>query len=129
MADAPAASAAFSAARLAGLPERPFLAFGGAEARPLLFLPPPIPGIPGIPLQNYLGWLLASIVLMFLLDRLPRKVAADGVPTVLLTWVFASNIVANLVFFHRPGVALWGGVCMGLVIVPWLWRLWSQPQW
>ena len=88
-----------------------------------------LPGIPGIPLQNYLGWLLASIVLMFLLDRLPRKVAADGVPTVLLTWVFASNIVANLVFFHRPGVALWGGVCMGLVIVPWLWRLWSQPQW
>ena len=88
-----------------------------------------LPGIPGIPLQNFLGWLLAAIVLMFLLDRLPRKVASDGVPTVLLTWVFASNIVANLLFFGRPGVALWGGICMGIVVVPWLWRMWSQPQW
>lgn len=88
-----------------------------------------LPGIPGIPLQNYLGWLLAGIVLMWLLDRLPRKTAGDAVPNVLLMWVFASNIVANLVFFGRPGVALWGGVCMGIVVVPWIWRLWSQPQW
>ena len=88
-----------------------------------------LPGIPGIPLQNYLGWLLAAIVLMFLLNRLPRKFSSDGVPTVLLTWVFASSIVANLLFFDRPAVALWGGLCMGVVVVPWLWRLWSQPQW
>lgn len=89
----------------------------------------PLPGIPGIPLQNYLGWLLSAIVLMFVLDRLPRKVASDTVPTVLLTWVFASSIVANLLFFDRPAVALWGGLAMGVVMLPWLWRLWSQPQW
>lgn len=89
----------------------------------------PLPGIPGIPLQNYLGWLLAAIVLMFLLDRLPSKVASDTVPTVLLTWVFVSSIVANLLFFGRPAVALWGGLAMGVVIVPWLWRGWSQPRW
>jgi uncharacterized membrane protein len=88
-----------------------------------------LPGIPGIPLQNFLGWFLSAMVLMWLLDRLPRKVAADAVPTTLLTWVFASNVLANLVFFDRPGVAVWGGVCMGLVVVPYLWRLWSQPQW
>ncbi|MDP1879235.1 MAG: carotenoid biosynthesis protein [Actinomycetota bacterium] len=88
-----------------------------------------LPGIPGIPLQNFLGWLLGAIVLMFLLDRLPRKVASEAVPTLMLTWVFASNVVANLLFFDRPGVALWGGLCMGVVIAPWLWRLWSQPQW
>lgn len=88
-----------------------------------------LPGIPGIPMQNFLGWLLAAIVLMSLLDRLPRKVAGDAVPTTLLIWVFASNVLANLVFFDRPGVAVWGGLCMGVVIVPWLWRVWSQPQW
>ena len=88
-----------------------------------------LPGIDGIPMQNFLGWLLASIVLMSLLDRLPRKVASDAVPTILLTWVFASSVLANLVFFDRPGVALWGGICMGVVVVPWLWRVWSQPQW
>ena len=88
-----------------------------------------LPGIPGIPLQNFLGWLLSAIVLIWLLDRLPRKAAPDGVPILLLTWVFASSVLANLVFFDRPGVALWGGLCMGVVVVPYLWRVWSQPQW
>ncbi len=88
-----------------------------------------LPGISGIPFQNFLGWLLSAIVLMWLLDRLPRKNAADAVPTTLLTWVFASSVFANLVFFGRPGVALWGGVCMGAVVIPYLWRMWSQPQW
>ena len=88
-----------------------------------------LPGIPGIPLQNFLGWLLAGIVLMWLLDRLPRKLVSDEVPTVLLTWVYVSNVLGNLVFFGRPGVALWGGLCMGVVVIPWLWRSWSQPRW
>ena len=88
-----------------------------------------LPGIPGIPMQNFLGWLLAAMVLMGLLDRLPRKSVSDVVPNVLLIWVYASSVLANALFFHRPGVALWGGICMGLVVIPWLWRLWSQPQW
>jgi len=88
-----------------------------------------LPGIPGIPLQNFLGWLLSAMVLMWLLDRLPRKVASDAVPVTLLTWVFASNVLANLAFWGQPGVALWGGICMGVVVVPLLWRMWSQPQW
>jgi uncharacterized membrane protein len=88
-----------------------------------------LPGIDGIPLQNFLGWLLSALVLMAILDRLPRKVANDSVPNTMLIWMFASNVFANLVFFGRPTVAIWGGVCMGLVVVPWMWRLWSQPRW
>ncbi len=88
-----------------------------------------LPGIDGIPLQNFLGWWLGGIALMILLDRLPRKAANDAVPNALLLWTFASNILAAAVFFGRPTVAIWGGVAMGLVIVPWAWRLWSQPQW
>lgn len=88
-----------------------------------------LPGIDGIPLQNFLGWLLSSAVLMGILSLLPRKVASEAVPTTLLTWVYFSCVVANLVFLHRPGVAIWGGICMGIVVIPWLWRLWSQPQW
>jgi putative membrane protein len=88
-----------------------------------------LPGVPGIPMQNFLGWLLAAMVLMALLDRLPRKVASDAVPTTMLTWVWVSSIVANLLFLARPGVAVWGGVCMGLIVVPFLWRTWSQPRW
>lgn len=88
-----------------------------------------VPGIDGIPLQNFLGWWLGGIVLMFLLDRLPRKVVADGVPNTLLLWTFASNVLGAAVFFDRPMVALWGGIAMGVVVIPWAWRLWSQPQW
>ncbi len=88
-----------------------------------------LPGIEGIPLQNFLGWLLASIVLMWVLDLLPRKSAGDAVPITMLTWVYASSVLANAVFFGRPGVAIWGFVCMGVVVIPYLWRAWSQPQW
>lgn len=88
-----------------------------------------LPGIDAIPLQNFLGWLLAAMVLMALLDLLPRKTAPDAVPTTMLTWVYASSTLANLVFLSRPGVAIWGAVCMGLVLVPYLWRSWSQPTW
>ena len=88
-----------------------------------------LPGIDGIPLQNFLGWLLTACVLMYLLDRLPRKTAKDGVPTLMLSWVYVSNVFAALVFFGEPAVALWGGICMGAVIIPWWWRAWSQSQW
>lgn len=88
-----------------------------------------LPGIPDIPLQNFLGWLLSSIALMWILDRLKRKVVNDALPNAMLLWVYLSNILAAAVFFQKPWVAVWGGVCMGLVIVPWLWRLWAQPRW
>lgn len=88
-----------------------------------------LPGIPTIPMQNFLGWLLSAIVLMGLLSLLPHKSVDDAVPTVMLIWVYASSVLANLVFLHRPAVAIWGGLCMGVVIVPWLWRIWSQPRW
>ncbi len=88
-----------------------------------------LPGIPGIPLQNFLGWWLAGMLLMFLLDRLPRKTANDSAPNTLLLWTYASNVLGAAVFFDRPAVAIWGGVAMGIVIIPWAWRLWSQPKW
>lgn len=88
-----------------------------------------LPGIDGIPLQNFLGWLLTALALVWLLDRLPRRVAKDGVPAVMLSWVYVSNVLAALVFFGRPGAAIWGGLVMGAIIIPWWWRSWSQPQW
>ena len=88
-----------------------------------------LPGIPDIPLQNFLGWFLGSLALMYVLNFLPRKVAKDHVPNTLLIWTYFSNILAAAVFFGEPAVAAWGGVCMGLVMIPWMWRIWSQPQW
>lgn len=78
-----------------------------------------IPGIPGIPVENYLGWLVVAVVMMALLARLPRVEAPSGVPTLMLSWVFISNVFAAVVFFDRPLVALWGGLAMGVVVLPW----------
>ncbi len=84
---------------------------------------PGLPGIHGIPLTNYLGWLLVSIALMAALDRIIPIRGSDEQPLALYLWTYASSVLANLVFFGRPGVALVGGIGMGLVALPLALRL------
>ncbi|MHB8341090.1 MAG: carotenoid biosynthesis protein [Mycobacteriales bacterium] len=84
---------------------------------------PGVPALLGIPLENDVGWLLAALALMALLARfLPRPrgdPADDRVPLALYGWTYASSVLANLAFFDRPGVALVGGVGMGIVVALW----------
>jgi len=82
-----------------------------------------LPGAPGIPVSNYLGWLAVALVMLAvlqLLGRTPRGAPAvdDRVPAALFLWTYVSSVLANAVFFGRPGVALVGGIGMGLVAVP-----------
>jgi uncharacterized membrane protein len=77
-----------------------------------------LPGAPGIPISNYLGWLLVATLMMGLLQLLPRVRADDRVPAALFLWTYASSVLAFAVFFSRPAVAVLGGVGMGLVAVP-----------
>jgi putative membrane protein len=90
---------------------------------------PVLRGIGDVPIQNFVGWLLVSLVLMLLLDRLPRRrndgAEGDGVPALMFAWTYVSNVVLNAVFLHRPGVALWGGIVMGVVAIPYLVALWT----
>jgi uncharacterized membrane protein len=84
---------------------------------------PGLPGIPDVPLTNYAGWLVTATVMMLLLDRLPRtpgdgRLPVDGVPATMLLWTYGSQVLANLAFFGSPAVALWGGLAMGLTVVP-----------
>jgi putative membrane protein len=78
----------------------------------------PHPGLNGIPLTNTVGWLVVAVAMMAVLNRLPRQDADDRVPAALFLWTYASSVLANAAFFGRPGVALAGGVGMGLVAVP-----------
>ena len=80
---------------------------------------PALPGSPGIPLTNYAGWFATGVVIFWVLDHLPRTAADDRMPAVLLLWMYASNVMAAAVFFGRPAVAVWGGIAMGLTVVPW----------
>jgi uncharacterized membrane protein len=82
---------------------------------------PHVPTVPGI---NYLGWLATAVVMMVLLDRLPRRNAPDAQPALLFFWTYLSSVLANAMFFHRPWVALYGGVAMGVAALPYVWALW-----
>lgn len=76
------------------------------------------PSLNGIPLTNSAGWLAVGLVLMALLSRLPQREADDRVPQGLFLWTYGSSVLANAAFFGRPGVALVGGLAMGLVALP-----------
>jgi putative membrane protein len=82
-----------------------------------------LPGSPDVPVSNYLGWVLVGVVMVGLLQLLPRRDADDRVPAALFLWTYASSVLAFAVFFGRPLVALVGGVGMGLVAVPFALRL------
>lgn len=80
---------------------------------------PALPGSPGIPLTNYAGWFATGLLIFWVLEHLPRTPADDRMPSILLLWMYASNVLAAAVFFDRPAVALWGGLAMGLTVIPW----------
>ncbi len=79
-----------------------------------------LPGVRGIPVSNFLGWLLVAVLMVGALQLLPRRTGDDRQPAALFGWTYASSVLANAVFFGRPAVALIGGVGMGLVAVPYL---------
>lgn len=98
---------------------------------------PALPGVPGIPVSNFAGWLLVALVIQALLhvavgDRAAgRTGSADpvgaagrgegwGPPALLLGWTWLGSGLANVVFFARPGVGLWGLAVMGAVVGPYL---------
>ena len=83
---------------------------------------PDLPGVEGIPITNFVGWVLVAVVMIGALHlTLPdRPRATETVPAALLAWTWIGSTVGNAVFFHRPGVALWGGVAMGICAAPYL---------
>ncbi len=96
---------------------------------------PALPGVPGVPLTNYAGWLLVALVLQTALhtsvpepgpacDDGPARAGADadgwGPPAALLAWTWLGSTTANLLWFERPAVGLWGAAAMGVVVGPYL---------
>jgi putative membrane protein len=89
---------------------------------------PALPGVPGIPVGNYLGWLGFALVLMTCLAAAAgpdagRPAAGDAPMIALWLWTYASSVLAHAVFLDLPASAVWGGVLMGLVVVPLIGRL------
>jgi uncharacterized membrane protein len=84
---------------------------------------PALPGVPGIPIGNYLGWLGFAVLLMAGLAAAagPRAAVAGPGDTPMLAlwcWTYASSVLAHAVFLGLPASAAWGGVLMGAVVLP-----------
>lgn len=92
---------------------------------------PALPGVPGVPVGNYVAWLGVSLVLMSLLWWLDRGGRVtwpdDGPPLVLYVWTYAGSVVAHAFFLGLPGSAVAGGLAMGVVAVPLIVRLIRVP--
>jgi uncharacterized membrane protein len=89
-----------------------------------LFPDPALPGVSGVPLTNYGGWMLVAPWMIAVLHQaLPRDPVPERVPAAVLAWTWLGSTLGNLVFFGRPWVALWGGLAMGLFVAPYLWRV------
>ena len=91
---------------------------------------PALPGVPGIPVTNFVGWLLVAVVMLAVLDAtLSRDDGADAtVPAALLAWTWIGSTIGNAVFFNRPAVAVWGGVAMGVCSGPYLLSQWRSSD-
>ena len=84
---------------------------------------PALPGVPGIPIGNYLGWLGFALLLMTALSqvggpRIELSTGDDKPALALWFWTYASSVLAHAVFLDLPASALWGGVVMGAVVLP-----------
>jgi len=93
-----------------------------------------------IPWTNFAGWFAASAVFMWILqvnDSAAEVMDADSAaqtmpstPAAMLLWVWIGSFVANILpvspYLNRPFVAITGFVGMGVVLLPWSWRLWLQ---
>jgi putative membrane protein len=81
---------------------------------------PALPGVAGIPIGNYLGWLGFALLLMAALSLVPGtdRPGDDASIFTLWFWTYASSVLAHAVFLGLPASAAWGGVIMGAVVIP-----------
>lgn len=80
---------------------------------------PGLPLVPGVPLTNYVGWLVVSALIMATLNATLRRHESPSAPAATLyLWVYFSSVMGHFVFFGLPGSAAIGGVLMGAVAIP-----------
>ena len=81
-----------------------------------------LPGVPGVPVGNYLGWWGVAVVVMVILSLVPngarRPGPVDRPMYALYLWTYASSVLAHAVFLGLPATAGWGALGMGVVAIP-----------
>jgi len=82
---------------------------------------PHLPGVPGIPLTNYFGWLLAAgIIQAVFMAALGPTRAPRGrwdVPTVFIVWTWIGGAIAVGWFLRQMPAAVWGASALAPAMV------------
>lgn len=90
-----------------------------------------LPGVPAVPVGNYVGWLGVALVMAALLGLLPTTAVptrCDGLPLALFCWTWLGSALAHAVFLGLPASAVYGLLGMGLLGVPLLTVLWCERE-
>jgi putative membrane protein len=92
-----------------------------------------LPGVPGVPVRNYVAWFGVAALMMTALSALVKTAGdpargADGPMLALYLWTYGSSVLAHAVFLDLPGSAAWGALGMGVVAVPLAVRLLRSPR-
>jgi uncharacterized membrane protein len=98
---------------------------------------PSLPGVSGVPLTNYAGWLLVAAAIVATLHtgvadsselRARRLDVRFGPAPVLYLWTYGSSVWAHAAFFGRPWVSVVGGIAMGAVALPFAVAVWRANR-
>jgi uncharacterized membrane protein len=98
---------------------------------------PSLPGVAGVPLTNYAGWLLVAAAIVAALhvgvarsEEFRSRVLSlrFGPAPVLYLWTYGSSVWAHTAFFGRPWVSLVGGIVMGAVALPFAAAVWRANR-
>jgi uncharacterized membrane protein len=80
---------------------------------------PTLPGLTGIPITNFIGWLISTFLLFLILDRLPkRRNVSVALPLTIYSWQWLGGTISNLFFLGKPVVALYVFGAMALLAIP-----------
>lgn len=95
---------------------------------------PALPGVPGVPIGNYLGWLGFALLLMAALAAAGGPALAAPLPSdtpmiALWVWTYVSSVLAHAVFLGLPGSACWGAALMAATVLPLARRQPLLPAW
>jgi putative membrane protein len=80
---------------------------------------PHLPGVPTVPLTDYVGWFAVALLVSAVLQRLLNATSiGDRWPLMFYVWTWASSTLALLAFLGLAAAALWGCAAMGTVAIP-----------
>ncbi|WP_072806333.1 carotenoid biosynthesis protein [Rhodococcoides yunnanense] len=96
-----------------------------------------LPGIPSIPVTNYLGWFITALVMALIVDAvgdrigpstMPAAPLSDAAPLVLFTWTWLGSALAHSVLLGGGELrfsAVYGCAAMAIVGIPFV-RTWLR---